>query len=85
MKKAVLHNLKVILFLKFCLKYKKFRKKAMTGRYWFVLILSAVVAYMVRDVVHEGNIGIYFRGSAILKGVYEPGLYFKIPFITSMI
>lgn len=56
-----------------------------TGQYWVVLVISVVIAFMVRDVVHEGHVGIYFRGSAILKGVYPPGLYFKIPFITSMI
>jgi regulator of protease activity HflC (stomatin/prohibitin superfamily) len=56
-----------------------------TGRYWVVLVISAVIAFLVRDVVHEGHVGIYFRGSAIQKGIYEPGLYFKMPIISSMI
>jgi regulator of protease activity HflC (stomatin/prohibitin superfamily) len=49
-----------------------------------VLIISMVVAYLVRDVVFEGHIGVYYRGSALLEGIYEPGLYFKLPILTTM-
>jgi erlin len=52
---------------------------------WSVLVISLVMAYLVRDVVHEGHIGIYYRGSAILNGIYEPGIYFKLPIISKMV
>ena len=52
---------------------------------WPVLVISLVMAYLVRDVVHEGHIGIYYRGSAILNGIYEPGIYFKLPIISKMV
>lgn len=51
---------------------------------WPVLIASLVIAYMVRDIITEGHIGIYYRGSALLEGIYEPGIYFKLPILTTM-
>jgi erlin len=42
----------------------------------------AMALYFSAHSVHEGHIGIYFRGGAQLHGFTEPGLHFMIPFAT---
>jgi regulator of protease activity HflC (stomatin/prohibitin superfamily) len=32
--------------------------------------------------IEEGNVGVYFRGGAILRTVTEPGFHTMVPFIT---
>lgn len=33
-------------------------------------------------IVHEGHIGIYSRGGALLSGFSEPGMHLMVPLIT---
>jgi len=41
-----------------------------------------IVTLCTFHIVHEGNIGIYKRGGALLDGYSEPGIHFNLPFIT---
>lgn len=33
--------------------------------------------------VHEGNVGVYWRGGALLKEVSKPGYHIKVPAVTT--
>jgi len=50
----------------------------------FVLFAIGLVLFRsTSHVIREGHIGVYYRGGALLEGYTEPGLNFKLPFITS--
>jgi regulator of protease activity HflC (stomatin/prohibitin superfamily) len=51
-----------------------------------LVVLVAVAAVMVNFSLHkieEGNVGVYYRGGALLNGVYGPGYHLMVPFITT--
>ncbi|CAM9888472.1 unnamed protein product [Choristocarpus tenellus] len=34
--------------------------------------------------VREGNVGVYYRGGALMNSVTEPGFHTQVPFLTTM-
>jgi regulator of protease activity HflC (stomatin/prohibitin superfamily) len=52
-----------------------------------LVVVLAVAVVAVRMGVHqisEGNVGVYYRGGALLNTISQPGLHVMIPFITSV-
>ena len=53
-----------------------------------LLVVSGIMAVFIWiTCVHsidEGNVGIYWRGGALIEGVGEPGYNFKLPLITTV-
>jgi len=56
-----------------------------------MLIISALVAiilgitYNTYYIVHEGNVGIIYHFGSLSQTIYQPGLHFKFPIISSYI
>lgn len=46
------------------------------GSFFFLIILGGV------HIIHEGYIGVYTRGGALLRGYEEPGMTTMVPIIT---
>jgi len=47
-------------------------------------VLAALIAFGCVHTVHEGHVGVYWRGGALLSEVTSPGFHFKIPVLTAM-
>ncbi|GAG31329.1 unnamed protein product, partial [marine sediment metagenome] len=45
--------------------------------------ISIVLIRSGLHVVHEGHIGVYYRGGALMEGYTEPGMRWKMPLITT--
>lgn len=48
-----------------------------------VLLIAFIVSMLTFDIVEEGHVGIYYRGSALMNSVVKPGVHFKFPFLTT--
>ena len=46
------------------------------GTLSFICVIGGI------HIIHEGHVGIYTRGGAVLSGVNEPGLHTMVPIIT---
>jgi erlin len=46
-------------------------------------ILSVIITSQGLHQVHEGHVGVYYRGGAIIPGITEPGWHTKMPMVTS--
>jgi len=49
----------------------------------FVLVLAVAITLSGIHKIHEGHIGVYWRGGALLKETTDPGFHFKVPTITT--
>ena len=49
-----------------------------------VLVIAIAVYVFSCDIVEEGYIGVYYRGSALLEGYVDPGIHFKNALTTKM-
>lgn len=46
------------------------------GTFFFIMMMGGI------HIIHEGHIGVYSRGGALLNGYSEPGMSTMIPIIT---
>ena len=49
-----------------------------------IVVAAVVVIAMTIHQVDQGNVGVYYRGGALLSSVTKPGFHLKAPFVTTM-